>query len=233
MQIQQRPIRLMSKVFFMDVKQWTSILFLLFFSSSPRADVLSDFSRHCTQTFLKEGVCPLGICEFRCEDESQTTICESQCLPKPCPTISKDECPLSFCALMVDCSGETICHYQMMGEKPACGELAYAGQDIECCPGLVRRCGIEFLDQTCDMEGRNSVYSLPICISCGDGICTQFENICNCPEDCGGGDYEGVVFEQIREDKQEDSESQFPPMKNVQPDKAKKGYQPDKKIQPP
>lgn len=73
----------------------------------------------------------------------------------------------------------------MAGEKADCGDVAYAGQDVACCEGLVRRCGIEFLDGTCDMEGQDSVYNLPICIPCGDGLCGQFENRCNCPEDCG------------------------------------------------
>jgi hypothetical protein len=34
------------------------------------------------------------------------------------------------------------------------------------------------------MQGKNTAYHLPICIPCGDGVCTNFENHCNCPEDC-------------------------------------------------
>lgn len=26
-----------------------------------------------------------------------------------------------------------------------------------------------------------------ICINCGDGICSESENICGCPEDCSNG----------------------------------------------
>ena len=51
------------------------------------------------------------------------------------------------------------------------------------------RMGIEhlevvFFDGSCDLVGKSSVYAVPICIPCGNGICNQFETHCNCPEDC-------------------------------------------------
>lgn len=124
-------------------------------------------------------------------------IAQEEQLP-PCDQIDAKDCPLNRCALMVNCRGQEICHFQMF-DPPECGDLSYAGQDVPCCEGLVRRCGMAFLDDTCDMYGDNSEYNLPICIPCGDGICTNFENICNCPEDCwleGGRAYEGKTFDQ-------------------------------------
>lgn len=144
-----------------------------------------DFASFCSEGFKAKGECPKDICETKCEILKQGEPCQNLCLPKPCPEIGRKECPEKFCTVMENCSKEKICHYQMTGEPARCGDLSYAGQDVECCQGLIRRCGVEFLDGTCDMEGKNSVDNLPICIPCGNGICNQFENRCNCPEDCG------------------------------------------------
>ena len=142
------------------------------------------FQQLCEDQYKETGECPESTCWEKTvavsEEEEQIL-----CLPLACPDIAADACPLDYCAVMVNCSNERICQYQMQGEKAQCGDLAYAGQDVECCPGLIRRCGVEFLDGTCDMEGQGSIYSLPICIPCGDGFCNNFENRCNCPEDCG------------------------------------------------
>jgi len=142
---------------------------------------------HCFDRYEHHGECPENICQLKCEEVGEDGICASQvCVAVECPRINPEHCPEDFCQKMVNCSDEEICNYPMGGEPAECGDLAYAGQDVECCPGLVRRCGVEFLDGSCDMEGKGSVYALPICVPCGDGICGQFENPCNCPEDCSG-----------------------------------------------
>ena len=138
----------------------------------------------CARVFAETQVCPEETCRL-VEEPREEGPAVRQCLALACTEIAAEDCPQDYCVVMTNCSGEEICHYPMQGGQPACGNLAYAGQDVECCKGLVQRCGIEFLDGTCDMEGVNSVYNLPICIPCGDGICTNFENRCNCPEDCG------------------------------------------------
>jgi len=153
-----------------------------------------NFAEYCQGAMNAEGVCPSDICVLSDSAEAGGT---AVCRPKPCDEIASSACPEQFCATMVNCRGEEICHFQMF-DPPQCGNISYAGQDVPCCDGLVRRCGIAFLDDTCDMYGDHSEYSLPICIPCGDGICTNFENICNCPEDCwSDGDrvYDGQVFE--------------------------------------
>ena len=142
------------------------------------------FREFCWDTYAQEGKCPADMCHLL-KPEGAAEDAPGMCLPVKCTDIPADKCPLDYCVVMENCSKEKICHFPMEGGKPKCGDLAYAGQDVPCCKGLERRCGIEFIDATCDMEGKNSVYSLPICIPCGDGICGNFENRCNCPEDCG------------------------------------------------
>ena len=171
---------------------WPKNYFPLFFQASfiiltivciaPQAASDENFLDHCLDSYLQKKICPDKICELRCLHD--TPDCVQMCLPKACPKIKAQDCPPQYCQVMTDCSDEKICHYKMTGGQPECGNLAYAGQDVDCCDGLVKRCGVAFFDGRCDMEGKNSVYNLPICIPCGDGICGQFEDRCNCPEDC-------------------------------------------------
>jgi hypothetical protein len=125
-------------------------------------------------------------------------LCHGLQAATPCDEIPVDQCPEEICDRLINCRGETICHFKMI-DPPACGNLSYAGQDVPCCPDLVRRCGVAFFDMTCDMYGDHSEYNLPICIPCGDGVCGNFENICNCPEDChpdGNQEYQGQKFDE-------------------------------------
>jgi hypothetical protein len=171
------------------------VIFILFVLSVSSVHAQDAFSKFCSEKFSKTGQCPEDICEMKCDGAQDKPDPPKVCLPKDCTQIEVEKCPVEFCAVMKDCSGGQICNYQMVGEHPECGDLSYGGQDIKCCEGFVRRCGVEFLDGSCDMEGKNSVYNIPICIPCGDGICGQFESQCNCPEDCGGGEYKGVKFD--------------------------------------
>jgi hypothetical protein len=144
-----------------------------------------DLASFCGESYQNTQNCPTSLCDLTCQALKEGEPCKNICLPKPCTKIDVKDCPEQFCAVMTDCSNKEICHFKMAGGAPKCGDIAYAGQDVECCPGLVRRCGVEFIDGNCDMEGKNSIYNLPICLPCGNGICNQFENRCNCPEDCG------------------------------------------------
>jgi len=164
-----------------------SFTFLLL-QQTGQAQPNRKFWDYCMDTLLDTGKCPENLCRMDCLNklDPQSEQCDKICVPRRCPNIPIDQCPLEFCAVMVNCSHEKICHFKMAGGQADCGDTAYAGQDVACCPGLVRRCGIEFIDGTCDMEAKQDpMYSLPICIPCGNGICENFENRCNCPEDCG------------------------------------------------
>ena len=177
-------------------------MLLLFNVSSIYAR--QDFFLHCYEPYLIDKTCPQDICRIKkCTDEEKEQGCRESCQPKSCPEIPFDQCPQDYCNIMVNCAGDETCNFRMMGEAPACGNMAYEGQDVTCCEGFVRRCGVEFLDDTCDMVGENSMYNLPICVPCGDGHCSQFENACNCPEDCGEGEYQGFDYKEYLERKEE------------------------------
>jgi len=184
-----------------------SIIMVCFFIGDLGAAQNPDLDDFCHRQYLQTAKCPASICQLKqIGEESTQQEKPAVCIARPCTEIPPEACPLEFCAVMVDCSKQKICHFKMPGEPAVCGDLAYAGQDVDCCAGLVRRCGIEFMDGTCDMEGRNSVYNLPICIPCGDGICGNFENRCNCPEDCGvppkhGGSQRDLPFVYIKDSK--------------------------------
>ncbi len=143
------------------------------------------FSDHCSKAYSENLQCPTTICQLKCANDSQEKECPKVCVPKDCVAISAENCPNKFCRTQTDCSQTTSCQPQNdLDHIPECGALAYSGQDVECCKGLVKRCGFDYLDGKCNMQGKNTAYHLPICIPCGDGVCTNFENHCNCPEDC-------------------------------------------------
>ena len=141
----------------------------------------------CAQAWEKKGECPTDLCKMNCLGGMNYAGCPLECVPKSCVEIDAGHCP-DRCQVIKGCNdNKGFCYYRMEEESgKKCGEPAYAG-DLDCCAGLVKRCGAEFLDGSCDMLGKNSAYGVPICIPCGNGICNQFENRCNCPEDCGQG----------------------------------------------
>ncbi len=103
---------------------------------------------------------------------------------KACEEISAKDCPTDRCELLKACDGKKICYNKISDEVLSCGGMGYRGQKVACCEGLSLRCGVEYFDGTCDNWGRNSIYAIPVCIPCGNDVCEQFENACNCPEDC-------------------------------------------------
>jgi len=141
------------------------------------------FITYCANYVQEHQECPPALCQMKCRSGIQFENCELVCQPKDCIDIDAEHCPLEHCRLLDGCNQKKVCYHKNIEEPSECGDLSYSG-DLECCEGLVKRCGIEFFDRTCDMKGENSVYGVPICIPCGDGKCTQFENACNCPEDC-------------------------------------------------
>ncbi|MDP2652639.1 MAG: hypothetical protein Q8Q08_01265 [Candidatus Omnitrophota bacterium] len=141
------------------------------------------FEQKCLDEAKKSGKCP-EYCEVRCAPGQAGPQCEPRCQPRACFQIPAGSCPALYCELVPDCSGGKACYERRRDELPMCGDTGYPWPDAECCDGMVRRCGIDFIDGRCDMEGKNSTYAAPVCLPCGDGTCGQFENKCNCPEDC-------------------------------------------------
>lgn len=144
-----------------------------------------EFARFCQTHYAAESVCPPAMCEMKCDDGPSQEGCLMVCAPVPCDKIPAASCPLQYCRVVEDCAKDKFCLPKTdPNTVPDCGDIAYTGQDVECCKGLVKRCGFDYFDGTCNMTGKNSEYSMPVCIPCGDGKCTNFENHCNCPEDC-------------------------------------------------
>jgi hypothetical protein len=54
------------------------------------------------------------------------------------------------------------------------------GVAVVCCEGLVEIDNAYPCGHVCGI-----IFGYPLCSACGDGICDDWENSCNCPEDCG------------------------------------------------
>ena len=144
-----------------------------------------DLQKYCLSSFEKNGVCPTDMCRFVCIEGSLDQGCPLTCGAKDCLELSAKDCPLETCQLLDGCQkDQKVCYPKIEENESECGGVAYTGQK-SCCEGFIKRCGIEFFDGTCDMIGAKSTSSIPMCLPCGNGICNQFENRCNCPEDCG------------------------------------------------
>ncbi len=159
-----------------------SLLFTILFVSNIFAQENS--AQYCANAYEKDQSCPETVCRLGCSSGIDYEGCTPGCVPKSCVDIDSDHCPKDSCQLLKGCDNRTICYYKVEPTADTCGEVGYNGQDVPCCQGLEKRCGIEFFDGTCDMIGKDSIYAVPICLPCGNGICNQFEDSCNCPEDC-------------------------------------------------
>ncbi|MBU0468008.1 MAG: hypothetical protein KKD07_00060 [Candidatus Omnitrophica bacterium] len=172
----------------MKINKKNLIIFVLVFCvcSYVGASVSADdnTTQFCESVYIKTKECPQAVCRLECVGGLAVDDCEKVCYPKECAEIDAESCPLDSCQILKGCSGEDVCYHKLINEPFECGNISYAGQKVECCYGLVKRCGERFFDGTCDMIGANTLYSVPICIPCGNGICNQFEDSCNCPEDC-------------------------------------------------
>ena len=140
---------------------------------------------YCQSTYRSTTRCPVQACRLTCiTHEDDPRACTAQCLPRQCFEIQIEYCPLEECGVVKGCDGKYICYPKLIVPAAGCGGLGYQGGDVECCEGFVKRCGVEYFDGRCDKEPKNSVNSVPVCLPCGDKICGQFENKCNCEEDC-------------------------------------------------
>ncbi|WP_342377253.1 hypothetical protein NVS55_38240 [Myxococcus stipitatus] len=92
------------------------------------------------------------------------------------------------------CDGVRFCRRQEpgRGQGTCVGEGSPVGSGA-CCPGLAPRCGVEFEDETCDTEAEGEPVE-PVCLRCGDGVCSVFEQPCNCPEDCATSEARPKVY---------------------------------------
>lgn len=135
----------------------------------------------CGKIFAETGVCPSDRCLYGGGENWPWN-----CVQKPCFQFTPADCPSQWsCEVMPTCSGSDVCRKGLSQPPPRCGPVGYYGQDVPCCPALVKRCGAPKTDGTCDPAiGSQGMFAQ--CLACGDQKCGQNENKCNCPEDCGG-----------------------------------------------
>ena len=173
----------------MNFKKTTAFFFTMFFTTGgvvlalPVSNSKPQNLNYCYSAYEGAKACPPAICRLDCIGGINIEDCEKTCVPKPCFEIDAADCPLESCQILEGCNKQKVCYPKYQGEPFECGDLAYFGQK-DCCTGLVKKCGVEFFDGSCDMVAEYSMYGVPMCIPCGDGVCGQFENACNCPEDC-------------------------------------------------
>ena len=163
------------------------VLLILFFvsysaiASSPKENL----DAYCTSEYFYKKECPQRYCNMQCIGGVNYPDCHPECVPKPCLEYTRGDCPKDQCELLRACNGQDVCYDKIDDQELTCGRFAYPGQKAPCCDGLVKRCGIEFYDGTCDMSAEGTALCVPVCLPCGDGKCGNLENRCNCPEDCG------------------------------------------------
>jgi len=174
---------MLRKNIFMSIMPTILIVGIISLFAIPINCSAKTLSEYCSNVYFLKGKCPKKLCNLNCIDINVGRACALKCVPKECFQIDAKYCP-EECQIMKGCDGKDICYDKIDEDPPECGGLAYAGESVACCKGFVKRCGIEFFDGSCDMEGSFSIDSIPICLPCGNGICNQFENRCNCPEDC-------------------------------------------------
>lgn len=94
-----------------------------------------------------------------------------------CPYLTAEACKKQTgCLLMKTCSGKEFCSYPFSDTSRKCGEHAYYGQQVPCCPGTKAVC--------VDENNLRSGEAVPYCLACGNAYCEFFESEKNCPEDC-------------------------------------------------
>ena len=69
--------------------------------------------------------------------------------------------------------------------------LVYSGYPDKCCGGLTEwESGFDTrisIGDTCYETGLVAGVPVGTCINCGNGICENIENVCNCQQDCADG----------------------------------------------
>ena len=133
---------------------------------------------YCADAGANSTDCPLDYCEFRCAEPG------CFCVRRDCWDFDDSSCPSDLCQVMTDCSGAKRCTNLFTEPPPACGNATYYGQEVGCCPGLVKVCGAaDPVSGVCATD-RGGYNDFPWCMPCGNGACDRFETHCSCPADC-------------------------------------------------
>ena len=79
------------------------------------------------------------------------------------------------------------CGQEWVHPVPCAGAGAHRGVAVECCEGLVEIANARQVGPLCEYL----VGAFALCSACGDGVCDEWENPCNCVEDCPFADCVG------------------------------------------
>lgn len=176
-----------------NLRYFLAVIFLILFCCLSWADekkeetksvTIENLNKLCAETYLNDATCPKDYCRLFCLEGESAEKCTLSCEPRTCVELTVDHCPTDTCQVLDGCGENTKhCYPKLVEEPSGCGGLSYTG-NLACCPGFIKRCGVEFFDGSCDMKAEFTIDGVPQCLPCGNGICNQFENRCNCPEDC-------------------------------------------------
>jgi len=143
-------------------------------------------------TYCGDGECGLGENSCSCPEDckpQQPNVCEQEggLCTIPLPDEDGDGCPDGMSPVYLPgCDNGEICCIPDAGE---CIEEGGGGAVVpwekECCPGLVSiPCDKPAADDDTPFGQCMPCDGAFFCTYCGDGVCKDPENMCNCPEDC-------------------------------------------------
>ena len=95
--------------------------------------------------------------------------------------IEGDQCVFpdgNSCELWAFLRGE--CGLEYVHPVPCAPAGEHRGVAVVCCEGLDELPNVQVQEHVCTM-----LFGFALCSDCGDGDCAEWENPCNCPEDCG------------------------------------------------
>ena len=128
--------------------------------------------------FETEGVCCDGLVAIQASE-----VVDGECRAPRCPCYVCAACGDGVCG-----EGENECNCAEDCERPPVPECVAEGGGFEsftpdgmCCEGLTAVSAAVETSSGCSSP-RCPCY---VCVVCGDGVCGEGENACNCADDCG------------------------------------------------
>ncbi|MDD3084147.1 MAG: Kazal-type serine protease inhibitor family protein [Candidatus ainarchaeum sp.] len=159
------------------------------------------YGNDCEAGCAKVEIAYVGECNTELEEEEINCSCPVILEPvcgvdgKTYPSECLAECAKVEVAYAGSCTNVDV-ECALEGEQFS---LVYEEYPRNCCEGLTEwLSGMDSrisIGDDCYSTGLLKGSPIGTCINCGDGICSEVENVCNCPGDCTGGinsDFENI-----------------------------------------